>query len=75
MSSSYRTTRFTCGNDCRQEGYPGHELTIKFHHTSDTDTVAIIVDGEEWHVDEVMFFETCKLVLGACVLPVEKKDA
>lgn len=56
MSNAYRQTRVTCGNDCRMEGCPGHDLELAHHHTSDTVSVNLdgrtlaVFDAQVWDV-------------------------
>lgn len=44
MSRSTIERTFHCSNDCRQQGCPGHTMSLEYHHTSDTVTVS--VDGQ-----------------------------
>ena len=55
MSTQRLTRDVHCGNDCRQEGCPGHELTLVHHNTSDT--VSILLDGKIYGAifDEVIW--------------------
>lgn len=39
MSSQAISRSVHCGNDCRQEGCPGHTLELEHDHASDTVTV------------------------------------
>jgi hypothetical protein len=39
-----KPVRYTCDNDCRMEGCPGHEMRVTRELTSDT--VRVEVDGE-----------------------------
>lgn len=55
MSNNYAYGNYTCLNDCRREGCPGHKLRIIFHGVSDT--VSVEVDGEQFACfDENLFF-------------------
>jgi hypothetical protein len=46
MSNSYLTRRLHCGNDCRQAGCPGHDVTL--HHAHTSSTVAVLMDGQHY---------------------------
>lgn len=46
MSRQFIVRRVTCGNDCRQQGCPSHDLKLIYEHTSDT--VAITLDDEHY---------------------------
>lgn len=46
MSSESTERHVHCGNDCRQEGCPGHVLKLVYHHTSDT--VTVLKDGHHY---------------------------
>jgi coenzyme F420-reducing hydrogenase gamma subunit len=39
-----KPVKYTCDNDCRMEGCPGHEMRVTRELTSDT--VVVEVDGE-----------------------------
>lgn len=39
-----KPVKFTCSNDCRQMGCPGHELVLSWCRSSDT--VAVMIDGK-----------------------------
>lgn len=46
--------KYTCFNDCRQEGCPGHEIREVFHRTSDV--IIFEIDGKrEYYFDENCF--------------------
>lgn len=44
MSNQYYKTKYSCSSDCKQEGCPGHVLTLHVANTSDT--LGVYVDGE-----------------------------
>lgn len=56
MGREFRSARFTCTNDCRMEGCPGHEMTVVWERVMDT--VDIRVDGKSWVVFDDAGFST-----------------
>lgn len=48
MSTSRISRVVKCHNDCVQTGCPKHEITLEYHHTSDTVTVR--EDGKHYAI-------------------------
>lgn len=44
MSRAWEETRYTCVNDCRQEGCPDHH--VKLEHFNTIDSVNVYIDGK-----------------------------
>ena len=40
---------YTCYNDCKQSGCPGHEMEVTYHTVSDG--IGVKFDGKEYHFD------------------------
>jgi hypothetical protein len=60
MSTSYgKEVKYTCFNDCRQQGCPGHTLRAVHHNTSDI--LSFEIDGrEEYCFDYNCFKAMCE---------------
>lgn len=50
MTTTVRSKRYQCAFDCQMTGCPGHDLTVSWHHTSST--VSVAIDGKELFVLE-----------------------
>lgn len=60
MSSNYtKKIKFNHSYDCVQSGCPGHEMFLKVACTSET--MSIVIDGDEKLFIEDEFREACKL--------------